>query len=72
MKKMNLVVCLAAVLLAACAHDPYSDKSQNPVIKIDGVAARVNPQVLVFVSDPKAKPITITWRLDPTAGFRFA
>lgn len=72
MKKMNLVVCLATALLAACAHDPYSDKSQNPVIRIDGVAARVNPQVLVFVSDPKGKPITITWRLDPASGFRFA
>lgn len=74
MKKSTLIVVLGAVLLAACAHkNPYNEVSQAPIIRIDGVAARVNPPVLFF--DTRAgdgKPITITWRLDPSSGFRFA
>ena len=74
MKKSTVVVLLIALTLAACAHrhDAHSQQSQNPVVKIDGATARINPSVLVFKSDPAARPITITWRLDPASGFRFA
>jgi len=64
-----------AALLGACAHkpDPYTAVSLNPVIRIDGSAARIDPPVLFFdTRSSNGKAVTITWRLDPTAGFRFA
>lgn len=75
MMKSSLVVMTGALLLlAACGHKiEYVVKSQNPVVRIDGPSAKIEPQVLFF--DTRAaggKPITITWRLDPGQGFRFA
>jgi len=78
MKKPHLGIAAtlaATLLLGACAHKPdrFTVQSQSPAIRIDGAAARIDPPVLFFdTKSTGGKAITITWRLDPASGFRFA
>lgn len=69
-----VLVAGTALVLGACSHKiEYVEKSLSPLVRIDGAAAKVEPQLLFF--DTRAaggKPVTITWRLDPGQGFRFA
>jgi hypothetical protein len=73
MKKSIALALVAAAGLAGCAHGPhhreYGKAAANPVIGVEGDQVKV-PEVLGFPVG--VGPITITWRLDPKAGVRFA
>lgn len=74
-KKQTLIVVLSTVFLGGCniinSQSPGYGNSASPALSVVGGSIRLDQEVLVFQSAP-GKPIAITWKLGPDAGYKFA